>query len=422
MSLKERSDQYLSGVIGRFYELEISHGKGCYLYDTAGKAYLDFGSGIAVASTGHCHPAVSDAIKKQADTLIHPCIAMGYYEPLASACENVTALTGSDEYRVFFTQSGSEAVETALKCAKYVSKRKKVIAFNGGFHGRTIGALSVTSSKKTYWDGYQLVDGTAFFPYPNVYRCPFELKNGQSEEAAYIDALNQSELFNEEVAAVIIEPVLGEGGYVPAPKAFLKALGLRCKEKGIYLILDEIQSGIGRTGTWFSYQQAGVSPDFVLTAKGLGSGVPVGACLAKRSIMDQWPKGAHGGTYGGNPIACAAVNATLEVIQGTLPAIDALSTCAKELLTTALKDHPLVGDIRVNGLMIGIEFVTNKESKAPNSEAMLSVMRACLEKGLIVLSSGVHNNVIRLAPPLIIEQDLLKKGLNTLCEVIHDTH
>jgi 4-aminobutyrate aminotransferase len=420
MTLKERSDKHLSGVIGRFYELEISYGKGLYLVDTSGKSYLDFGSGIAVASTGHCHPAVTEAIKKQADTLIHPCIAMGYYEPLATVAEKITALTESDNYRVFFTQSGSEAVETALKCARYVSKRKKVIAFQGGFHGRTIGALSVTSSKKTYLEGYQLVEGSLFFPYPYLYRCPYALKPGQSEEQAYIEALENSDLFNTDVAAVIIEPVLGEAGYIPAPKAFLQALEKRCKQLGIYLIIDEIQTGIGRTGSWFCYQQSGLDPDFIVTAKGLGSGMPIGACLAKREIMDKWPKGAHGGTYGGNPIACAAANATLDVIQTVLPGIPALAKLAETLLREGLENHSLVGDIRVIGLMIGIEMVKDKISKEPNSQAMQDIMKNCLEKGLIVLSSGLHNNVLRLAPPLIIDEGSLRQGLSVLMEVIHD--
>lgn len=418
--LQDRGKNLFSPVLGKYHELEISAGKGCYLIDKQEKKYLDFGSGIAVASTGHCHPLVVAAIQKQAAELIHPCIAIGFCNALIECAEAILKLFPNDDYQVFFDQSGAAAVEAALKLAKYVTKKHKVIAFTGGFHGRSMGALSVTSSKKSYQENIgPMLDGVEYFPYPYCYRCPWKSKK-ESCDSLCVKALKESHLFTDDVAAVIIEPVLGEGGYTSAPKQFLQYLEKLCKEKNILLILDEIQTGIGRTGTWFNFEKSNLSPDIVVSAKGLGSGMPISACIAKKEIMNQWAPGSHGGTYGGNPIACAATLATLEVISENLPSVNLHSKFCEEYLNKNLLNHQYIGDIRVEGLMIGIEFVKDKDSKTPYPEIIAPLLKAAFKKQLILISCGIHSNVIRLAPPLIISEKELKKGLEILCEVIYD--
>ena len=423
-SLTNRSKSILSNVIGRFFDIEISHGKGAYLYDIHNTPYLDFGAGIAVTSTGHCHPEVVKAIQDQAATLIHPCIATGHYEPPIALAEKLTSiLSQTTPLSVFFNQSGSEAIETAIKLARYVTKKTKLIAFEGGFHGRTYGALSLTTSKRKYWEGYgQLLSDIDFFPYPNTYRCPWGTTNKEDSIKESINQLINSPLFNDSVAAIIIEPILGEGGYIPAPTAFLKALEKICKKQNILIIFDEIQSGIGRTGKWFDCQHHNIDADIITTAKGIGSGMPLAACVAKKELMDQWTVGAHGGTYGSNPVTCAAGLATLNVIEKILPNIPVLSNKAMTILHKNLNSHPFVGDIRGKGLMIGIEFVKDKTTKEPYPDIISTILTQCLKQHLIVMSCGVHNNVIRLMPPLICTEEEIKKGLHILCKVINDIH
>ncbi len=422
-----RAKAALSPVSAHATEIEVSHGKGCYLVDTKGKAYLDFTSGLGVCSTGHCHPEVVSAIQNQAASLIHGCLGIVYYEPPIALAEKIGQILGGSETNltsIFFTQSGSEAMETAIKLAKYVTKKHKLVAFRGGFHGRTLGALSVTTSKEKYRAGYEpLLEGVSFFPYPYCYRCPWgreratcEVYCADHELAPYLEALDN------QVAAVIIEPVLGEGGYTFAPKEFIQKLVQKCREKGILVIFDEIQSGIGKTGTWFAFQQLDVAPDIVTIAKGIGSGLPLGACVSTPEIMNQWTKGAHGGTYGGNPVTCAAGLASLKVIEKALPAVAGLGKLVLERLQSELKDHPFVGEIRGQGLMIGIELVTDKVAKTPGVELVKTVLKKCLDQYLIVVSCGIEDNVIRLIPPLTITESELHKGLDILISVIHELH
>ena len=422
-NLKDRSKHVISNVIGRFFDLEISHGKGCYLYTTDNKKYLDFAAGIAVTSTGHCHPKVVTAIQKQAETLIHPCIATGHYEAPIALAEKLCSLLAPSECSVFFNQSGSEAVETAIKLARYVSKKQTIIAFEGGFHGRTYGALSLTSSKKKYWEGYgKLLENIQFIPYPNTYRCPWGKETAEESLSEHIEQLEKTPILNENVAAIIIEPVLGEGGYLPAPTAYLKKLEEICKKNNILMIFDEIQSGIGRTGKWFDIQHHKVDFDIITTAKGIGSGMPLAACIAKKELMDQWPPGAHGGTYGANPVTCAAGLATLDVVESIIENIEPLHKKAIKFLQESLSNHPLVGDIRGKGFMFGIEFVKDKKTKEPYPDIITSILNNCLEKQLIVMSCGVNNNVVRIMPPLVCEEKELLAGLSIFVEVVNDLH
>ena len=416
---KQRADQVLSPVLSRFHELDIHHAQGCYVYDAQGNAYLDFGSGIAVTSTGHCHPEVVAAIKKQVETLIHPCIAVGNSEAVVTCAEKIVSLFKPLEYSCFFEQSGSGAVEAALKLAKTVTKRHKVLAFSGGFHGRSMGALSVTSSKQAYRENLgPMLEGVSFFPFPNQYRS-FDDAIPVPTQEHYINALKQRNVITSDLAAVIIEPVLGEGGYVPAPLGFLKEVEALCKKNNVLLIIDEIQSGMGRTGTWFQYQKAGIEPDIVVLAKGLGSGMPIGVCVGKKQLMDQWTKGSHGGTYGSHPVTCAATSATIDVIEKQLPLIPDLSDYCQQLLQP-LYDHPYVGDIRIEGLMIGIELVKDKQTKEPYSDLVASILKKALSKQLILLSCGVLSNVIRLAPPLVITKEEITQGMDIMLEIFND--
>ncbi|MFC1771453.1 aspartate aminotransferase family protein [Candidatus Margulisiibacteriota bacterium] len=420
--LYSRGQAVLSPVLGRYFkQFEVASGKGSYLYDIKGKAFLDFAAGIAVVSTGHCHPKVVNAIKKQAETLIHGMIGITYYEPPIKLGEKLVSILGGRLNSVFFNQSGSEAIETAIKLAKYTSQKQGLLAFQGGFHGRTLGALSITTSKDKYRQGYEpLLEGISIFPYPNCYRCPW----GKEKNSCHNFCSGQLRVFldksEKDLAAAIIEPILGEGGYVFAPEHFLKTLRAVCTEKDVLLIFDEIQSGIGRTGKWFAFQHYDIEPDIITLAKGIGSGLPLGACVAPKSIMSKWLPGAHGGTYGGNPVTCAAGYATLEVLDDYVDQSATLGAKALGFLNEKLKNHPNVGDIRGLGLMIGIEFVKDKKTKEAFPEKVNDIREKCLKKRLVVISCGVLDNVIRIIPPLTINNKELSQGLDILIETINE--
>lgn len=414
-NLIKRSHTCLSNVLGHFTELEITRGEGSYLIDYSDKKYLDFGAGIAVNATGHCHPDVVKAIKTQSETLLHGCAGVIYYEQNIALAEKLGKISGDSLNSVFFTQSGTEAVEAALKCATYVRNKQQIIAFKGSFHGRTLGALSVTTSNKKYHDRYPLA-----YSDPIVLKYPYFYRNDAplNTESGYLTYLNESlsKIDASTVAAIIIEPVIGEGGYIPAPASVLKVLRDWCSSTGVLLIFDEIQSGIGRTGEWFYFQHHGILPDILTTAKGIASGLPLGACISSKTIMDQWTTGSHGGTYGGNPLSCVAGSATLNVIEPILPTIKQLGDDAIQRLKSELKNHPNVGDIRGQGLMIGIEFILD-ENKLPASELVSNILSECLKQQLLVVSCGTHRNVVRLMPPLTISSDELNSGLDIFISV-----
>jgi 4-aminobutyrate aminotransferase len=375
-----------------------------------GERYLDFSSGIGVVNTGHCHPKVVKAIQDQAAKLIHSCFAVAYYEPNIALAEMLAERFGPSLSSVFFAQSGSEAMEAAIKLAKYVTQKNKIVAFKGGFHGRTLGALSLTTSKMKYRKGYDdLLFNVDFLDYPYLYR------SGHEQEW-YIDQLTNFFNVADDVAAVVIEPVLGEGGYVPAPFDFLHTLKTICREKDILLIFDEIQSGMGRVGHWGAFQHYRVQPDIITLAKGIGSGMPLSACLSSPEIMSKWTTGAHGGTYGGNPVTCSAGIATVQVIDEVMGNVTPLGQTAINFLSETLANHPNVGEIRGLGLMIGIELVKDKDSREPYPELLSKVIAKCVELNLIVVSCGIEDNVIRLVPPLIIDEPTLFEGLERFVE------
>jgi 4-aminobutyrate aminotransferase len=399
------------------YPLAVVSGQGSFVDDADGNRYLDFMAGIAVTSTGHAHPKVVAAVQEAAGKFLHICGTDFYYESFVQLCERLAGYVPQmGPKKVFLTNSGTEAVEGAIKLARYHTRREKIIAFKGAFHGRTMGAISLNASKVAQRAFFgPLVPGVIHVPYSNPFRCPH--KHPQSwcqtncECATHLETdWFPSHTDPREVAAIFVEPILGEGGYViPAPK-FLKDLRKMCDQHGILLVFDEVQCGVGRTGDMFAAETFGVAPDIFLSAKGLGSGMPIGAIVAKESVMS-WPRGSHGSTYGGNPVCCAAAVATLDVIEPLLPQIKTVGAGMVEGLKTLQKKHPVIADIRGVGLMIGAEFLDPKTGK-PATELVGQLEQLAFREGLLLLSCG--QSTIRFAPPLVITSEEVKIGLEIL--------
>jgi 4-aminobutyrate aminotransferase len=395
---------HLSPVLGRYFERSWSHGEGHRLYDTAGKAYLDFANGIAVTALGHHHPAVTAAIHEQVDRLIGPTGAIGYAEPVATLAGMIARTLPEPIDTVFFLNSGSEAIEASLKLARRATGRPALIAFQGGFHGRTLGATSVTSSSLNYRAGYEpLLPAVYLTPFPAVYR-----DFGGDEALATrtcMDALRRltsTIVPATSVAAILIEPVQGEGGYQPAPLAFLRELRAFCDEHGILLIADEVQSGYGRTGRMWSFEHAGIVPDAVCIAKAIANGLPLSAMATRRELQERWGKGAHGSTYGGNPVACAAGIAVLQTIQdeGLIANAAARGEQLRAGLARFAAEDERIGDVRGPGLMVGVEFVRDRGTREPDGAIADALVARCADDGLLVLSCGPVHQVIRWIPPL----------------------
>ena len=413
----EKDQKYTSPSYIKEYPLVVERGEGVWIYDVDGNRYLDLMAGIAVASTGHSHPKVVAAIKHAADKFLHICATDFYYDSFSRMCEKLgNYLPKMGPKRVFLTNSGTEAVEGAIKLARHHTKRPYLLAFRGAFHGRTMGAISLNSSKvgqKAFFG--PLLPGVHHIPYPNPYRCPY--RHEQSECAGACECATKletdwflSHFDSKEVAAIFVEPILGEGGYVMPPKKFLTDLRRICDDNGILLIFDEIQSGIGRTGHMFAAEHFDVMPDIILSAKGLASGMPLGAIIAKESVMT-WPRGTHGSTYGGNPVCCEASLATLEVVESLLPQVRATGEVLLQGLRDLQKKHSCIGDIRGTGLMIGCEFI-NPANKEPAAAFVGQLEQLAFTKGLLLLSCG--KSTIRFAPPLVITQEEIKVGLEIL--------
>ena len=415
--------KYMSPSYLRDYPFVAERGYGAIVEDPDGNAFLDFAAGIAVCSTGHCHPKVVEAIQKQAAELIHIAGNDFYHRHMPQLAERlVKTMPKPQDYRVFFGNSGTEAVEGAIKLARYATRRDKLIAFYGCFHGRTLGSLSLTASKNTQRKGFgTLLGGVEHIPYPYAYRCAL----GHTKETCggeIIEFLEQQifkRLFApEEVAAIIVEPIQGEGGFIPAPLFFLQELQRICNRHGIVLIVDEVQAGMGRTGKWWAYDHAGITPDIVLTAKGIASGMPISAFIAKESIM-QWKPGAHGTTYGGNPVCIASALATMELIEGGL-----MANARKigDYVFGKINDWPqrfkIVGDVRGKGLMIGVEFVRDQKTKEKAADLRDRVIDNAFHRGLLTLGSG--ENSIRLSPPLIIDEEQADCAIRIMEESIRE--
>jgi 4-aminobutyrate aminotransferase len=411
----------------RDYPFVMSHGKGAQVWDVDGNRFLDFAAGIAVCSTGHSHPAVVQAVKDAAERFLH--ISSDYWHEgqvrLAERMNQLSPIKGP--VMSFFAQSGTESVEAALKLARYVTGRGRFLGFIGGFHGRTMGSLAFTSSKYTQQKGFfPTMPGVTHVPYPNNYRPLFAGGDQGQAVLRYIE----DELFSHsvpagEVAAVLVEPIQGEGGYLVPPDGFLAGLRALCDRHGIFLIFDEVQSGVGRTGKMFAAQHWDVEPDIMTLAKGLGSGLPIGMAVAKRSIMQKWTRGAHGNTFGGNPLCCAAALATLDLVEHQYCANAAKvgEYFMNKLHGFAVK-YPIVGEIRGRGLMIGMELVTDRASKIPAKKICDALITRAYHNGLILLSCG--QSTVRFMPPLLISEADVDEALellsHSLDEVLASEH
>lgn len=415
--------KYMSPSFTRDYPLVAKRGRGAMVEDVDGNVFLDFAAGIAVCSTGHCHPKVVEAIQKQAADLIHMSGTDFYYESLPRLAERLgKTVGGSEAKKVFFTNSGTEAVEGAIKLARYATKRDKMIAFYGCFHGRTMGALSLTASKATQRKNFgALLSGVEHIPYPYAYRCA--LGHGPETCGEEILELLELQIFKRlfdpsEVAGIIIEPIQGEGGYVPAPKFFLQELQRICRQHGIMLIADEVQSGMGRTGKWWASDHAGIEPDILCSAKGIASGMPLGAIVARENVMT-WQPGAHGTTFGGNPVCLAAAIATMDLIEGGyMENARKMGEFIFKKTADWTKKFKIVGDVRGKGLMIGVEIVRDQKAKERAKGLRDAIVDSAFHKGLLILGAG--ENVVRLSPPLLIDEEQADFALKTLEECIQE--
>jgi 4-aminobutyrate aminotransferase len=421
--LVEQDHQVLSPSYTRDYPLVAKSGSGATVEDVDGNRFLDFAAGIAVVATGHCHPEVVAAIQKQAAELIHMSGTDFYYPSLVALAQKLASIApGKGPKRVYFGNSGAEAVEAAIKLAKFHTKRDKLIAFHGAFHGRTLGALSLTASRSIQRKGFgTLLSGVFHMPYPDTYRGTY----GVRPEQASSDCLSylENELFRrrvdpDEVAGIFIEPIQGEGGYLPAPAEFLQGLQRICRKYGIMLVADEVQSGMGRTGKWWAVDHAGVEPDIICVAKGIASGLPLSAMIARAEVMN-WTPGAHASTFGGNPVAIAASLATINLLErGYIANAARMGEFIMRHTADWRERHKIVGDIRGKGLMIGIEFVRDQKTKEKAQDIRNRIVQMAFHKGLLVLGSG--DTTLRLCPPLLIDEEQAEFALRTLEGIISE--
>ncbi len=412
-----RDTQFISPSYTRGYPMVAKSGRGAMVEDVDGNLFLDFAAGIAVVSTGHCHPQVVEAIQRQAAELIHISGTDFYLPNMVDLAERLAAVApGKEAKKVYFGNSGTEAIEAAIKLARYHTRRDKIIAFHGCFHGRTLGSLSLTASKAVQRKGFgALLAGVFHIPYPNSYRCPY----GNPSPCTCVESATflEREIFKrmvdpDEVAAIFIEPIQGEGGYVPAPKEFLVELQRICRKHGILLVCDEVQSGMGRTGKWWACDHAGIEPDILCVAKGIASGMPLSATIARASLMD-WKPGAHASTFGGNPVSVAAALVTMDLLEAQY--IENARRVGG-FLVGRMADwparHRIVGDVRGKGLMIGVEIVRDQKTKERAGDLREAIVDLAFEKGLLLLGAG--ENTIRIAPPLLVDEEQAAFAAQTL--------
>jgi 4-aminobutyrate aminotransferase len=422
---------YLANAVPHLVDTIFVRGQGPYIWDHNDRRYLDFTSGIGVVNTGHCHPKVVAAIHEQADLLLHSHQNTAFHAPMLRLIQGLRGILPSQLDTYFFANSGAEAVESAVKLARQATKKPNIIAFQRGFHGRTVGTMSLSASKTIYRAGYQpLMPGVFFAPFAYCYRCPkaeadperFGFDKDCSWALEEIDFILNSQTSAEETAAMIVEPVLGEGGYIIPPKRFLRGLRKMCDEHGILLIIDEIQSGFGRTGRYFAFEHSDILPDILIMAKGLASGMPLSCIASKKEVMEKAPPGSHGGTYGGNAVACAAAAAGIKVFkeENLLENATQLGKKLLDRLQIFKSKYPSIGDVRGMGLMAGVEFV-KPGGKIPDREKAGAVKKACVERGLLILTCGTYDNIIRWIPPLIINQGHLEEGLAIFEQALEKT-
>lgn len=403
---------HVSPVWNRYTDIIIDHAIGAYVYDVSGRKYLDFTSGIGVTSTGHCHPKVVAAIQEQAAQLIHGQANIYFHKPLLNLIEALQPIVPSGLDSFYFTNSGAECLEGAVKLAKHATGRTNIIVFNGGFHGRTHLTMTMSTSKVTLRKHYQpLVAGVFVAPYPYSYWYGMEDDATTDFCLRELKKMFKGQTTPDETACCVIEPVLGEGGYVVPPKRFMQELRQICSETGIVLIADEVQSGVGRTGKYFAVEHHEIVPDIMTVAKGIASGMPISGVITRSELGAKWIPGSHGGTYGGNAVACAAAVATLNVIRDENLVENAairgeqLRGCLNELKA----EYPVIGDVRGLGLMNAVEFTKDGQ---PDAQTTKAVQAACMERGLIILTCGPFDNVIRWIPPLVVTEDQINNAVD----------
>ena len=417
-----RDHDALATSYHREYPLVVDHALGSEVWDVDGRRYIDFMAGVAVLNVGHRHPKVVEAVRQQVDKFWHICLHDFYYPNAVDLAEQLQRIAPmSDHTRIYFGNSGTEAVEAAIKLARYKTKRSRFIGFTGAFHGRTLGSLSFTSSKTVQRANYQLMVPVHHLPYPNEYRPVLVSHNGEHYGDTILDYL-ENELFRmvvspQDIAGILIEPIQGEGGYVIPSPGFFPRLRQLCDRHGILLMVDEVQSGAGRTGRWWAIEHEDVEPDIVCFAKGVASGMPLGGIIARDEVM-AWKSGAHGSTFGGNPVAVAASAATLQVIEeeGLLERATESGNYILDALAEMETKHPSIGQVRGRGLMVGIEFVTDRETKERGAQLRNHVVQRGFAEGLLLLPCG--ENTIRLTPPLNIPRHLLDEGLQIFEHVV----
>lgn len=405
---------HISPVWGRITNLIIERGEGCYVYTPEGQRYMDFTSGIGVTNTGHSHPVVVKAIQDQVAKIMHAQVNCYFHPPLIRLSHALIDVTPAHLDTFFFSNSGAEATEAAVKLARHYTKRPNIIVFHGSFHGRTAQTMAMSTSKTIYRVNYQpLPTGVFVAPFPYAYRYKMTTAEASAWALDELRWLLHSQTAPEETAAMVIEPVLGEGGYIPAPPEFLQGVQQICNEHGILLIADEVQTGFGRTGKFFAHEHSGIKPDIMIMAKGLGSGFPISGIASTREIMDAWQVGTHGGTYGGNAMGCAAAEATIHVIRNEKLVENAAARGEQLMdgLAEIQSRFPVLGDVRGLGLMVGCEF-TDPASGQPETAITKRVAQHLLEDdNLLILTCGTFNNVIRWIPPLVVSESQINNGL-----------
>jgi 4-aminobutyrate aminotransferase len=422
--LIERDHAAVAGTIYRYTDIAFQRGEGVYLYDYEDRKYLDFVAGIATMNVGHCHPEVVEAICDQARNLIHGACHVGYMKPYVDLLEALKAI-GPGELKNgkgILVNSGSEAVETGLKLARYVTNRPMIIAFTDSFHGRSMGALSLTASSPLYRQRLpSLLTGVYHVPYPYCYRCPLLHESPETCKLACLNLVEkalQTVVPPEDLAGIIVEPIAGEGGYIVPPDGFLAGLREVCDRHGALLIVDEVQSGLGRTGKMFAVEHWDVEPDIICMAKALGGGLPLGAILARADLVDAWPPAAHGTTFGGNPIACRAGISSLQIVQeeNLMGHAVEVGDYVQKRFREAQADLPIIGDIRGKGLMVAVELIN--ADGTPASEIIKEIIKEIGSRGIVLTKCGASS--LRIAPPLIITQEQVAEGVDVILELLRN--
>src|SRR5262245_18739558 len=427
--------QHLSPVWARYTDIMVERGEGACLYAADGRSYLDFTCGIGVTHTGHCHPRVVEAIREQAGLLLHGQANIVYHRPMLELVGELRAVVDPALDSFFFSNSGAEAIEASIKLARQATGRSEVIVFGGGFHGRTAGAMALTSSKGKYRGGYApLPSGVHIAPFAYCYQCAVARAAGKDtatmsqlapnmagccgEPLRQLRHMLQTETVPEDIAAILVEPVQGEGGYIVPPVSFIQGLRAICDQYGILLIADEVQTGFGRTGAFFAMEHFGVTPDIMVMAKGLASGLPLSGIAARQEIMAKWHPGSHGGTYGGNALACAAAVATIAAIRedGMVANAARMGGILKHELGALRGRHAAVGDVRGLGLMVGVELVG--QGDAPDGALAKRALAGCRERGLLLLNCGPYDNVVRFIPPLVVDEEQVRRAVRIFEEAL----